>query len=91
VLDGCGVDDLGLLVGHRVHWGGDPSLTEAVAEVYPPKPHSCWVLTALVVRYDVAGRRYRATYPDAMATCRGLAIPQERAVLRAAGAARPGI
>jgi hypothetical protein len=89
VLDGCGADDLGPLVGHRVHWSGSDPQTDAVAEVNPPRPRSCWALTAVVVRYHVAGLHYRGTYPDAMATCRGLPIPRERAVLQEAAAERP--
>ncbi len=90
VLDGCSAYDLGPLVGHHVHWSGGEEQSEAVAEVSPPGPRSCWVLTALVVRYHVGGVRYRGTYPDAMVTCRGLAHSREWAVMEQAAAERPG-
>ncbi|HEX9517428.1 MAG TPA: hypothetical protein VF940_14785 [Streptosporangiaceae bacterium] len=90
VLDGCNAYDLGPLVGHQVHWSGGEQQSEAVAEVSPPGPRSCWVLTALVVRYHVGSVRYRGTYPDAMVTCRGLAQSREWAVMEQAAAERPG-
>jgi len=90
VLDGCGADDLGPLIGHRVHWTGPLEKSLAVFEVSPPKPHSCWVLTALIVRYHVADQRYRAVYPDATVTCRGLPIPRAQDVLLEAMDEAPG-
>ena len=74
VLDGCNAYDLGPLIGHQVHWSGGDSQSEAVVEVGPPGPHSCWVLTGLVVRYHIGNVRYWATYPDATVNCRGLAL-----------------
>jgi len=85
----CGAYDLGSLVGHRVHWSGPAEQSEAVAEVSPPKPKCCWVLTGLVVRYHIGDVRYQGTYPDAMVGCRGIAIQLERALMQEAAAERP--
>ena len=75
VLDGCGVPDLGPLIGHRVHWSGTLAQSEAVAEVGPPRPRNCWVLTHVGVRYHVGTQRFSAIYPDAMVTCTDVALP----------------
>jgi len=89
VLAGCPGSDLGPLVGHRVHWTGRFANSEAVAEVSPPKQKSCWVLTGLVVRYHIAAVRYQGSYPDAMVTCRGIAIQVEQVLMDKAAAERP--
>jgi hypothetical protein len=74
MLDGCGTEDLGPLVGHRVHrtGPGTADLTEAVAEVLPPGPRNCWVLTRVAVRYHIGSQRFSAIYPAAMVTCSGI-------------------
>lgn len=89
VLDGCNAYDLGPLIGHQVRWSGGYARSEAVAEVSPPQPHNCWVLTALVVRYHIGSVRYRATYPDAMVTCRGMARQEEWNIMTEAADERP--
>ncbi len=90
VLDPCNAYDLGPLIGHQVRWSGRQARSDAVAEVRTPQPNSCWVLTALVVRYHIESVRYRATYPDAMVTCRGTARQEEWNVMMEASDERPG-
>ena len=86
VLDGCGALDLGTLIGHRVHFGTYQS--EAVAEVWPPGPRNCWVLTHVAVRYHIGAQRFSAIYPAPMVTCEGIATTIERRImLQAAEAA----
>jgi len=86
VLPGCLADDIGPLIGHRVHWSAGPSAPEfeAVVEVSPPKRHGCWVLKGLVVRYHIGDQRYRATYPETVVHCRGLPDAQEQVVMQQA-------
>ena len=69
---------------------GPPPGNGPLFMVRPPKPHGCWVLTALVVRYHVGDVRYRATYPDASVVCRGLDQSEVWAVMMQADAERPG-
>jgi len=87
VLDGCGAQDLGPLVGHRVHWSGPGTVdqTEAVAEVRPPGPRNCWVLTRVAVRYHIGAQRFSATYPAAMVTCAGIGRTIEQNIMDRAG------
>lgn len=86
VLDGCGTQDLGPLVGHRVHRTGPGIVdqTEAVAEVGPPGPRNCWVLTRVAVRYHVGTQRFSAIYPAAMVTCAGVGRAIEQNIMEQA-------
>jgi hypothetical protein len=67
VLDGCAAHDLGTLIGHRVRWsgGGTVHQSEAVAEVWPPRSRSCWVLTHVAVRYHIGPEHFSARKPFA--------------------------
>jgi hypothetical protein len=86
VLDGCGAQDLGPLVGHRVHWTGPGTVdrSEAVAEVWPPGPTNCWVLTHVAVRYHIGAQRFSAIYPAAMVTCEGIDRTIEQNIMQQA-------
>ncbi|HEX7996271.1 MAG TPA: hypothetical protein VF506_20320 [Streptosporangiaceae bacterium] len=83
VLDGCGAEDLGPLVGHRVHRTGHGTAdrTEAVAEVRPPGPRNCWVLTRVAVRYHIGAQRFSAIYPATMVTCTGIGLTIEQNIM----------
>jgi hypothetical protein len=70
VILGCGGAYRGTLIGSGVPYihpvsGGFP----AAAEVAPPPPGSCWVMTEVVVRYHVGIRHYTATDPYALVVC----------------------
>ncbi|HEX9034633.1 MAG TPA: hypothetical protein VF834_22545 [Streptosporangiaceae bacterium] len=82
VLDGCGAHDLGPLISHRVHFGTYQS--EMVAEVWPPRPRSCWVLTHVAVRFHIGAQHFSAIYPDATVTCEGIATTIERTIMQQA-------
>jgi hypothetical protein len=86
VLDGCGAQDLGPLVGHRVHWTGPRTVdqSEAVAEVWPPGPRNCWVLTHVAVRYHIGAQRFSAIYPAPMVTCAGIERTIEQNIMEQA-------
>ena len=59
------------LIGHV--FGPEPSHdlfgVPAAAEVSPPRPGSCWVLTKVVVHYRVGIRHHRFSTPYRMAVC----------------------
>jgi hypothetical protein len=83
VLDGCNAQDLGPLVGHRVRWTGPGTVdqTEAVAEVLPPGPRNCWVLTHVAVHYHIGAQRFSAIYPAPMVTCAGIGRTIEQNIM----------
>ncbi len=76
VLEHCGGRYVGPLTGHG--FGHDPARIffgfPAAAEVAPPGPGSCWVMTKIVLRYHVGIRHYTATDPYQLAVCRSGAV-----------------
>jgi hypothetical protein len=88
----CNARDLGPLVGHQVRFSPPDALgLQAVAEISPPKPDSCWALATVVIHYHVGIRHYAATDPLATVACTGRAATSaniDRAM--AAGRAAPG-
>jgi hypothetical protein len=70
VLVGCGGADAGPLVGHAV--GPTHPVSPgfpAAAEIAPPRPGTCWVMTKVVVHYHVGIRHYSATESSHFAVC----------------------
>jgi hypothetical protein len=71
VLAGCGGADHGPLIGHA--FGTNPvrifSGWPAAAEVAAPRPHTCWVISEIVVHYHVGIRHYAATGPFGLVEC----------------------
>jgi hypothetical protein len=69
VLIGCGGTVTGPLVGRAVGpvraFFGFPG----AAEVAPPGPGTCWVMTKIVVHYHVGIRHYSASDPYELAVC----------------------
>jgi hypothetical protein len=69
--------------------GGPGDGREQIGIIIPilSSSHSTVVIDGIQL---VGGVRYRATYPDAMVTCQGLAHSREWAVMEQAAADRPG-
>lgn len=71
-LVGCGGTDAGSLIGHafgrtRPAWFS----FAGAAEVTPPRPGTCWVMSKIVVHYHVGIRYYSASDPYELAVCAG--------------------
>src|SRR5215469_15889311 len=72
VMEGCGGQDRGRLIGRAVptaqpNTWGFPAAAEAAA----PPPGTCWVVTKVVVHYHVGIRHYAATDGYQLTVCGG--------------------
>ena len=88
VPSGCQAQMLGPLAGQRIGYAPTRQQVDAVIEVGPPPPGSCWALSAVVVHYHVGIRHWSATGPGAEAACSGVSQDRlDQARNEAAGAA----
>jgi len=92
IAKACRGERQGPLIGHAFGFTKPISPGDGAAfEISPARAGSCWVLTDVVVHYQVGAKHYSTTDPDDVASCAGNdPSGQISAAMSAAQSAEPG-